>query len=82
MKQLVINKGKYRFLDVTEPALGAGEVLVQLAYSAVSRGTETQTLRNSKSSVVTRALQRPQKILSVLEETSSRGARTAFVRVV
>ena len=66
MKQLIINKGKYKFLEVTEPALGPGQVLIRLSHSAVSRGTELQTLRNSKSSLMTKVLEKPGKMAVVL----------------
>jgi NADPH:quinone reductase-like Zn-dependent oxidoreductase len=49
MKRVFAAEGRAIVLDVPDPELRPGEVLIQTAFSVVSTGTETTVLRNLKA---------------------------------
>ena len=51
MKQLFVQKGKPRVIDVPAPQISANNVLVQVHYSFVSSGTEMATVKASQQSL-------------------------------
>lgn len=69
MKQLVqkLADGRPCVLDVPEPTLGRGQALVRNAYSLISSGTETATVRSARKNIVAKAMGRPKDVKAVLE---------------
>lgn len=69
MKQLLqrLGQGRPFVLDVPEPILPPGFVLVRNYYSAVSAGTEGATVRSARKSLVGKALERPKEVKAVLD---------------
>jgi predicted dehydrogenase len=55
MQQLVIKKGTVSVISVPAPAVEAGYVLVQTAFSLVSTGTESTIVKSSGESLVSKA---------------------------
>ena len=47
MKKLFAKDGRAVLVDIPEPDLRPGEVLIAPAYSAISSGTELSTIRSS-----------------------------------
>ncbi|MBM3886489.1 zinc-binding alcohol dehydrogenase, partial [Candidatus Dependentiae bacterium] len=54
MKQLFVQKGKPRIIDVPSPQINPNNVLVQVHYSFVSSGTEMATLKASQQSLASK----------------------------
>lgn len=57
MKQLFVQKGKPRVIDVPIPQVTNNNVLVRVHYSFVSSGTEMATLKASQQSLITKFAQ-------------------------
>ncbi|MDI6739019.1 MAG: bi-domain-containing oxidoreductase [Candidatus Edwardsbacteria bacterium] len=81
MKQILMRKGRIAVTDVPAPTAGTGEVLVRVAYSCISSGTETAGLRNARLSLAQRVLHQPQSIRSAVRLVREQGI-TAAVRTV
>ena len=54
MKQLFVQKGKPRLMDVPTPQINPNNVLIQVHYSFVSSGTEMATLKSSHESLASK----------------------------
>ena len=73
MKQLFFDgKGQLHIEDVPAPACGAGEVLVQTAYSLISAGTES-TQAAGGGSLIRRVLKQPHLIRSAAQYAFKQG---------
>ncbi len=59
--------------EVPAPLVEAGTVLVRVAYSAISAGTEMSGIRHSGAPLWQRALRQPQKVAKVVETVATRG---------
>lgn len=75
MKQLVqkLGSGKMSVIDVPEPKLKKGYVLVQNYYSAISAGTEGATVSLAKKSLIEKALSKPDQVHQVLNTLKTQG---------
>jgi len=80
MKQVVLRNGQVMVEDVPAPALLPGGILVRVAYSCISPGTETATLSTSETrsgvGLIKSALRHPEKIRQVLSSLRTRGFRS------
>ena len=79
MRQVVLRNGQAVVEEVPAPALLPGGVLVRVAYSCISPGTETATLSTSDGRIglglIRRALAQPDKVRQVLASVRTRGFR-------
>jgi predicted dehydrogenase/threonine dehydrogenase-like Zn-dependent dehydrogenase len=75
MRQLLIRRGSPIVLDVPPPLVEPGHVLVAVAYSLISAGTELSSLQGSGRSLIRRALDRPEQALKVLDHLRQQGVR-------
>lgn len=80
MKQLGrrLRDGKTFLLDVSNPVLGSGEVLVRNYYSCVSKGTEGATQSLAKKNLIGKAISRKDDVKSVIKLARERGATQAL----
>jgi len=80
MKQVVLRNGQAVVEEVPAPAMLPGGVLVQVAYSCVSPGTETAMLSSGEIKggvgLLRRALREPEKVRQVIASIKTRGFRT------
>jgi predicted dehydrogenase/threonine dehydrogenase-like Zn-dependent dehydrogenase len=80
MKQVVLRNGQVVVEEVPAPAMLPGGVLVQVAFSCVSPGTETATLTAGEIKggvgLIRRALREPEKVRQVIASVKTRGFRT------
>jgi len=83
MKQVVqtLRDGKIRVLDVSDPMLVKGMILVRNSFSLISPGTEGSTVRAARKSIVGKAKERPQQVKQVIEAVKILGPMQAY-RVV
>ena len=79
MKQVILRNGQAVVEEVPAPALLSGGVLVQVAFSCISPGTETATLFTSEVKMgvglIRSALRHPEKVRQVIASVKTRGFR-------
>lgn len=81
MKQVLIRSGQALVEDVPAPHPGPGEILVAVARSCVSVGTEGSGLALSGLPLYRRALKQPQHVRRVLEMVRDQGLAATVNRV-
>ncbi len=80
MKQVLFGKRVY-VTEVPAPGIGRGQVLVEVAYSFISTGTEVAGVKGAKGGVISKVRQHPQRIAQVMEMIRVDGVRKTFARV-
>jgi len=73
VKQVLIKKGKAIVDEIPAPMVDAGNVLVKVAYSCISAGTEIMGIKSSGQTIIQRALQQPQNIKKGLNIIKQKG---------
>ena len=73
MKQVLIKKGKAIVDEIPAPMVDAGNVLVKVAYSCISAGTEMAGIKSSGQTIIQRALRQPQNIKKGLNMIKQKG---------
>ena len=76
-----IARGRAVVLDVPAPQVGPGEVLVQVAASCLSVGTEMSGVRASALPLWKRALRDPQKVATTIKMVSAEGLKRTWQTV-
>ena len=84
MKQVAqrLKKGDISVSDVPPPALGRGGVLVRVAYSLISAGTEKAKVDLGKMNLLQKARSRPQDVKAVLDQVKQYGLSATYRKVV
>jgi len=62
MKQVFIKSGKAIVDDVPAPLIDDDRILVEVAYSFISTGTELTGVQQSGKSLLKQALEQPEKV--------------------
>lgn len=75
MKQIFIKKGKVITEDVPAPILEENSVLVEVAYSVISPGTELSGVKNTGETLINKALKNPEKIKKVFDFLKGKGIK-------
>lgn len=73
MKQAVLSKGNVVPKDVPMPMIGSKNVLVKVMYSCISAGTEMNSVRNSRKSLLKLAFEKPRQAKEGLKLLKNRG---------
>jgi hypothetical protein len=73
LKQVFIKNGAAVVEDVPAPAAAPGEVLVRVANSCISVGTEMSGLQATSEPIWKRAARRPAKVLNAIKMLLTRG---------
>jgi predicted dehydrogenase/threonine dehydrogenase-like Zn-dependent dehydrogenase len=85
MRQVLLQDGQAVVEEVPAPALLPGSVLVRVAYSCISAGTEGATLASSEGrsglGLLRRALRHPEKVRQVIGSVRTRGMRATAALV-
>jgi predicted dehydrogenase len=81
MKQLLLRRGRISIEDVPAPLLEPGTVLVEVAFSLISPGTETANVKTSGKSVAQRAIERPDLVRQVVDHLRRQGLSKTVARV-
>jgi predicted dehydrogenase len=81
MKQVLIKNGAAIIDDIPAPLVEAKTVLVKVAYSCVSVGTEMAGLKMSSLPLYKRALKQPDNVKKVLEMVKTQGLKSTIDRV-
>lgn len=83
MKQIVQNlkNGKIEVVEVPIPSIDNKFVLVENVYSLISAGTEKKSVDFGKSSLIKKAIQRPDLVKQVLSNLKKEGLNTTLTKV-
>jgi predicted dehydrogenase/threonine dehydrogenase-like Zn-dependent dehydrogenase len=81
LKQVLIRKGSAVVADVPAPTVGARSILVRVAHSCISVGTETAGVRMSAMPLYKRALKQPHNIRKALEMMRDYGVLRTLDRI-
>lgn len=73
MKQVLIKKGKAIVDEIPAPMVSEGNVLVKVAYSCISAGTEIAGIKSSGESLLYKAIHQPQNIKKGLNMIKQKG---------
>jgi predicted dehydrogenase/threonine dehydrogenase-like Zn-dependent dehydrogenase len=78
MKQVLVRKGVVFVDDVPAPTVGQGNVLVKVAYSCISVGTEISGVKSSGESIVKKAINNPDKLKKGINLIRQKGITQAW----
>jgi len=83
MKQVLQNfrSGELSVQEVPPPVLMPGGVLVRTAFSLISAGTERTTIETAKSSLVAKAMSRPDLVSQVVDTLRREGIASTYRKV-
>src|SRR5262245_3368889 len=83
MKQVLQNfrSGELSVQEVPPPVLMPGGVLVRTAFSLISAGTERSTIETAKSSLIGKALNRPDLVSQVVDTLKREGIASTYRKV-
>ena len=80
MKQLLLGR-RVVVTEVPAPGIGAGQVLVEVAYSFISTGTEVAGVKSAGGGIIAKIKDHPQRIAQVVELMRVDGVRKTLARV-
>ncbi|MDM8529150.1 bi-domain-containing oxidoreductase [Anaerolineales bacterium HSG24] len=81
MKQIILKKGQAVLQEIPAPIAQEGEVIVEVAYSLISAGTESAALQRSGMSLPQRALAQRERVQQVVDYARDRGVGTTISMV-
>lgn len=81
MKQVLIRRGGVLVENVPAPLVAPGHVLVQVAYSLISTGTELSSVRNATKPLVSQALEQPSRVRKLTNYLRAHGVRRTVAAV-
>ncbi len=81
MKQVLINKGQVLLPDVPSPIIEPGHILVEVAFSLISTGTEISSVESSGETILQKAINEPEKAKKVLEYFKKQGLKKTFSKI-
>jgi len=81
MKQVVLRRGRLLVEDVPAPLIDEQNILVEVAYSLISTGTEITGIKSSGQSLVRKAIQQPENVKKILGILRERGIKNTLALV-
>ena len=81
MKQVLLKKGEVIVEEVPAPIIKDNNILVQVAYSCISTGTEISGVTSSGEPLLQRALREPDKVKKVLNLAKTQGISNTIAEV-
>ncbi|WP_032112821.1 bi-domain-containing oxidoreductase [Candidatus Paracaedibacter symbiosus] len=81
MKQVVINAGSAKIVDVPAPFVDSKSILVSVDYSCISVGTEMKSVQLSAMPLYKRALKQPDNVRKVLQSIKDNGLAATVAKV-
>jgi len=81
MKQVLVKRGKVQIEDVPAPLVADNHILVEVAYSLISTGTEVTGVKKSGESLLHKAIQQPENVKKVLGVLKERGIKKTLALV-
>ncbi|PCI73567.1 MAG: oxidoreductase [Gammaproteobacteria bacterium] len=81
MKQAILKKGVVYPQSTPAPNASNGNILVKIASSCISAGTEMSGVKSSGTNIIQRALKQPENVKKVLDAIKSDGLKKTFTKV-
>lgn len=81
MRQVLIRRGQVTVEQVPAPLVEQGHVLVEVAYSLISAGTELSSVQSAGQSLVSKVLEQPERIKKLLTHLRSQGIQKTIAKV-
>lgn len=81
MKQILIRKGQTLLSNIPAPIVEPGHILVEVAYSLISTGTELSSVQNSGQSLAKKVLEQPKRIEKALTHLRKQGIKKTIAIV-
>ena len=81
MKQVYSSRNGIVVKETPEPSVSCGAVKIRVAYSCISAGTEMSTIRSANESIIKKALDKPQQLMTVLNMVKEEGLKTTKNKV-
>jgi predicted dehydrogenase/threonine dehydrogenase-like Zn-dependent dehydrogenase len=81
MRQVLIHRGQILVEHVPAPLVEEGHVLVEVAYSLISAGTEMSNVETSAKSLIKQAMERPDKVTQLLDHLRRHGIQKTIAKV-
>ena len=81
MRQVLIKRGSVVVDNVPAPLLDENGILVEVAYSLISTGTEVGGVEQSGKSLVRRALEQPEKVRKLVDHLRRQGIQKTIAKV-
>jgi predicted dehydrogenase/threonine dehydrogenase-like Zn-dependent dehydrogenase len=81
MRQVLIRKGNVLLEKVPSPLIEPGHILVEVAYSLISTGTELSSVQNSGQSLAKKALKQPEKVKKLWNFMREQGIEKTVAKV-
>jgi len=78
MRQVLIKKGKIQVSNIPVPVINDNGILVEVAYSLISGGTERTVIEKSGRSLIKRGVQEPDKVKKILNILKVSGIKKTF----
>jgi len=81
MKKVLLKKGEVTVEEVPAPVVKDNNVLVQVAYSCISTGTEISAVTSSGQSLLQKALNEPDKLKKAVRLAKTQGISNTIAKV-
>jgi len=78
MKQILIKRGKITVENIPAPLIQPGHVLVEVAYSLISTGTEVEGVKRSAEPLIQKALKQPDQLRKLINILQERGIKNTL----
>ncbi len=81
MRQIVVKKGSVINEEVASPKVEQGFILIKVAYSCISAGTEVAGVKNTQKGLIKRALEKPEKVEQALQMLKQIGVKNTLKQI-
>lgn len=81
MKQILIRRGQVNVENVPAPIVEEGHVLVEVAYSLISTGTEASSVADSGKPLIKQAVEQPEKVRKLINHLADHGIQKTLARL-
>lgn len=82
MKQVLMQRGTVGVFDVPAPLIEKGHLLVEVAYSLISTGTEVSTVASSSgASLAKQVLEQPERMRKLIDHLKKQGIQKTLEKV-
>ncbi|UCC39964.1 MAG: bi-domain-containing oxidoreductase [Candidatus Aminicenantes bacterium] len=81
MKQVLLKRGNVALENIPAPLIEPNSILVEVAYSLISSGTELSSIKGSKESLAKKAIRKPEYIKELLKYFKKIGIKKTISKV-
>ncbi|MCB9121226.1 MAG: bi-domain-containing oxidoreductase [Caldilinea sp.] len=81
MRQVLIRRGQVTVDQVPAPIVENGHLLVEVAYSLISAGTELSSVQSAGQSLVSKVLEQPERVKKLITHLRAQGIQKTIAKV-